>query len=197
MWRLVYGVPLWLVAGFIKLVVVILGYVVVPIAALLKMYEMTEARPLGHPKHYDGDKYNWKYWWLKPWDNFDDGIANRNYKQFDSMFWQIVYWSCFRNPANGLREMPITSVRVKPLQINYITDLEDIRESKARQPHWFFCWQGLYMCYFNQYYNDDGELKRIWLGYKLIPRDKMGISPDDYRYRGAVMTFQFKRIEVR
>lgn len=205
MWRLAFLLPLGLIAGTIKIITVLLGFIVIPIATLSRAYSMTEARPPGHPKHYDGDKYNWTWKWMKPWDNWSDGIANRNYKQFDSMFMQIMYWSAFRNPANGLREMPITSVKIKPIKIDYKGSLgrHSVEENtfkfpnyKGRFAHWYVCWHGIYSCVFWQFHLF-GKLRRLWIGYKLKPQDRAGLDQDDYRIKGAAFTVQFKQIHER
>jgi len=199
MWRLIYGLPLWIIAMPVKLVVIMLGFIAVPIAAICKAYVMTEARPVGHPKHYDGDKYNWTWKFMAPWDNWSDGIANRNYKQFDSLFWQICYWSCWRNPANGLRTWHPYSFKINPTKLGFKGSLSDpeFNTYRGRFPHWYFCWHGPYTCFFWQFKLSENHMRRLLIGWKMKPQDIQGVPEDDYRFRGAAFTTQFKQIEIR
>lgn len=199
MWRLIYAVPIWIIASPVKLIFILLGFITVPLACLFKAYVMTEERGPDHPKRYDGDKYNFTWGWMKPWDNFEDGIANKNYKQFKSLTLQIIYWSCWRNPANGLRQWQPYSVLIEPPKIGFIGSLpiERFQEYKGRFPHWYFCWHGPYTCFFWQFMMKENHMRRLWIGWKLKPQDILGVDADDYRIRGAAFTMQFKQVHIR
>jgi len=208
MWRLriLYGIPIWIIMLPVKPVFILLGYVMIPIATLCRAYEMTEARPPGHPKHYDGDKYNFTWKIMKPWDNWSDGIANRNYFQYDSFFWQVFRWSAVRNSANGLREMPLVSLKIKAFKVKYVGSLGLPKVSdnivtypayKGRFPHWYFCWHGPYTCFLWQFKLSENHMRRLWIGFKMKPQDLLGLDKDDYRIRGAAFTFQMKRVVIR
>lgn len=188
-------IPLF--AVFVFLPLTILGWIMVPLAAAFKAYKITELRPPGHPKQPDGHKYNFTWRIMFLWDNWEDGIANRNYKQFDSMFMQIVYWSCVRNPVNNLRIAPYLSCKINPDMIQYKGTFSEtyIQRYKERSPHWFYCEHGLYSCIFWQFYLN-GQLRRLWLGWKLLPQDKYGVKETDYRKPGAGVALQFKRIKT-
>ena len=200
MWRLIYGVPIWVLASPIKLVVIVLGFITVPIVVLAGAYEMTEVRPEGHPKYPDGDKYNFTWKWMQPWDNFEDGIACLNKNPYpDNMFMRICYWSCWRNPANGLRTTPVYSFRVDPKKVNFVGSLpvNQYLKYKGRFPHWYFCWHGPYTCFFWQFKLGEDHMRRLWIGWKLIPQDINGVKEDNYRYLGVAFTAQFKQIHIR
>lgn len=194
MLRFIYAPFVWMTFFFLRLVFILLGWVMVPIAAMLGAYHMTDPNI---DKPADGPIYHFKWWIMGPWDNFEDGIANRNYKKFDSMFMRIVYWSCLRNPTGGLRTMPYYTCKIDPKRIGYDTDLLRVSESKDKFPHFFFCWQGFYTCFFWQFITPWGNLRRLWIGHKIIPRDSEGIKETDYRFRGAAFTTQFKKIHVK
>ncbi len=177
----------------IKLILVLLGTFFIAVAALSKAYVKVSDN-LSKPN--DGPIYAFTWKIMRPWGNHTDGIANRNYKQFDSMFWQIMYWSAWRNPANGLRTMPVLSVLIDQEKIHAKGSDRNIHKYKDRTPHWFVCWHGIYSCLFIQFYIYPGHMRRLWIGWKLLPQDCYGVKDDDYRKQGAAFTTQFKRIQI-
>lgn len=169
----------------------ILGFILVPIAAVCGAYYMAPGRDgTGAPVAV----FHFTWGFMFPWDNIEDGIANDTYVKFESMFMKIVYWSCIRNPANNLRVLPGTSCRIVPSEVRWVggphTDpmLYDMKPPKAE---WFYAWQGPYASIWYQY-NFRGQVYRIWLGFKIYPSDVNGVTP--YRKNGAGMVTQWKRV---
>jgi hypothetical protein len=200
--------PMWALGPvLVRSIVIALGWVVVPIAAMAKAYYKTAG--------WNGDGtskwiYRFTWGWMKPWDNWDDGIANDTYVHFKSMFMKIIYWSCARNPANGLRTMPLISVKLDPSRIRFVgsfgswgtIDEATVRKYDTKIPHWFLCWQGPYS---NLYIHWEmfGNLYRFWIGWKIYPADIYGGNyPADYpngrfgyRSKGAGPVIQLKRVK--
>jgi hypothetical protein len=207
--HLIKTIPLWIINTlFFRTLFIIVGWLVVPIGAGFKAYKPT----IGY--NGDGSKktiYLWTWRWLALWESYDDGIANDTYVKFKSMFMKIVYWSCFRNPANGMRTMPFFSVNLDPARIRFVgsfgswgtIDEATVRKYDTKIPHWFFCWQGWYSNLYIQW-EMLGQLWRFWIGSaKIYPADIYGGNyPADYpngrfgyRSRGAGPVIQFKRVK--
>jgi hypothetical protein len=165
--------------AFINIPTIILGLVLVPIAAACMAYHRIYLTNVWH--------FNWRLMWL--WDNYEDGIANDTYIKFNSMFMRIVYWSAIRNPSNNLRLVPYLSCQVNPLKVKFVGSLNKITEYDSKTPQWFICWQGLYSCWYYQFMLG-GKLRRIWIGWKIYPTDIYGVT--EYRKRGAGFATQFK-----
>jgi hypothetical protein len=137
--------------------------------------------------------------WL--WDNRIDGIANRNYKQFSSMFKQIIYWSASRNPVSNLRFVPVLSFKIIPSKVRFIgsfinySDMHKEGSNKlvskyfSKESHWFFSWQGLYSCFYLR-----TKSHEIMLGWKVYPKDIFGLEPTSYRFESTGLGLQFKKV---
>lgn len=192
--------PIFIFLVFIPLLII--GWVMVPLAAICRAYEKTDDN-LDKPA--DGPIYQFTWPIMFVWGNYEDGIANRNYKQFDSMFMQIVYWSCIRNPVNNLRVMPILSCKIEPKRVEFIGSFghlhgnsmsknltETIKSYDTKIPQWFFAWHGLYSNFYWQF-NLFGKLRRIWVGWKIYPTDIYGVTK--YRESGAGFAQQFKVVK--
>jgi len=180
----------------------LIGWVIVPIAALCEAYKMTDPNT-AKPK--DGQIYHFTWGFMHVWDNYEDGIANRNYKQFDSMFMQIVYWSCLRNPVNNLRIIPYLSFQIDTSKVNFIgsfSSFDDGHKFPATSdsfnsqtlryhsdtPHWFFCWHGPYSCFYWS-----GKTREFLCGWKVYPKDIYGVT--SHRKNGVGFGLQFKSIK--
>lgn len=187
---------------------IVLGWVLVPLAALCRAYEAYQgADGVGTPRTQY--RFTWRFMWL--WDNDEDGIANDTYapsKWFDSMFWKIVYWSCIRNPVNNFRFAKYVSCIIDPNKIWFVGSLGDVKENRLMLsvlstydtyvPQWFFIWQGMYTGLFIHFVSPSGHLWRFWVGWKLVPLDVFTIRPSDYRvgldgYAHAGWVLQFKK----
>lgn len=191
MWRLSYHAPLWLTFLAFRVIMVIIGWVVIPIAALCRAYSSSKSggQTVWH--------FTWK--WMFLWDNYEDGIANDTYVKFNSMFMRIVYWSCFRNPVNNLRIVPYLSCKIDPERVDFRGSFGGressevaIRTYDTKVPQWFYCWQGLYSNFYWQF-NAFGKLWRLWIGWKIYPTDIYGVT--EYRKLGAGFATQFKRVK--
>lgn len=185
---------MWILPAISKLIAIVLGFILIPLAVIFKAYKMTEERHKGHPKSTDGHKYNWTWKFMAPWDNHTDGIACYGERKVGPLWLQIIYWSAFRNPANGLRLMWPLAFVVKPEKVKFIGTERSLETYKNKTPHWFFCWHGLYSCYFVQFFISK-KLYRIWIGWKILPQDSGGIENDDYRKLGSAFTSQFKSVD--
>jgi predicted PurR-regulated permease PerM len=196
--KLITQVTLILGMTLLFTVLIILGWIFIPIAALCRAYIKTDEN-LGKP--YDGPIYHftWPIMWL--WDNQIDGIANRNYKQFSSLFKQITYWSASRNPVSNLRFVPILSFKINPAKVRFIgsfvnyMDLYKPESHKlvskyfSKEPHWFFAWQGLYSCFYLRTKN-----REFLAGWKVYPKDIFGLEPTSYRFKSTGFGLQFKKV---
>lgn len=195
--RLIYFIPVWVFMFLITIPFHILGFVMIPLACIFKAYRLTENRDDKHPKYYDGHRYNftWKIMW--PWDNYLDGIANRNY--YESRFERYSYldmivttfvWSAVRNPFNNLD---------KWLSPKYdFTKLKHIGSErynyKYPKPCWYLIWQGPYGGYYHSF-NLFGKHRYIKLGYKLRPYPGEAHIPES-QIDGVGMTFRIIPKEV-
>lgn len=211
------SLPLWAVHTILLIPLYLLGWVMIPLAAACGAYYLDDPN---NNKPKDGPIYHftWKIMYL--WDNFEDGIANKNYWVAPNMFLQIVYWSAIRNPTNNLRTTPFFSVMIKASKVRFIGSFGSSSHYrpiiKKRQPpgkllwydqkipHWFYAWQGLYSNFYWQFVMPfhfkipwtslgytRGDLMRIWVGHKIYPTDIMG-KPLGYRERGAGLANQLK-----
>jgi hypothetical protein len=195
LFRLVYAVPMWLAFEFLVfLPLVLLGWVLVPIAALMRAYQLTDPN-LEKPN--DGPIYHfiWPFMWV--FDNDGDGIANCNYKRFNSLFKQIIYWSCIRNPVNNLRFAPVLGLKIEPAEVRFTGSFETAQsyESGRHYPYWFFAWQGAYSCIRVQYRSPlTDTMQEFWCGWKIWPQDVHGIKPGSFRSKAAGFAFQWRSL---
>lgn len=186
-------VCLWPVMWLLINILIIIGWVVVPIGAAFKLYDWQIGKDgAGNPRweaHFTP-----KWLWL--WSNDEDGIANDTYVKFKSEFLQILYWSCWRNPVNNLRYVPYLSVKINPLHVRYwgsfgshpgVADLYD----KNDLSFWYYCWHGVYSN-FRIHFKFIKWRFRFWIGWKVFPGDVHGVS--EYRKKSAGFAIQFKRV---
>lgn len=190
MWRLVYAIPSWILFLVLRTICILLGWVLVPIAALCKAYK-SEYDPAKDLKKENPIVYHFTWSLMFIWDNFEDGIANDMYYKSDSLFKRIIYWSCIRNPANNLRVVPHLSCKIDPIRVRYIGNQSDIYKYDTKIPQWFFAWQGVYSNLFYQF-KIGSSLYRFWIGWKIFPTDIYGVT--SYRKDGAGFATQFKKI---
>jgi hypothetical protein len=138
-----------------------------------------------------------------PWSNEEDGILNREMQDyFKSDKLQIIYWSCFRNPANNLRYTKYLSCEIIPEKVKFYGSFGDyndmLTEAQVRlydQPtkQWFLCWQGPYANIFIHFYFF-GVLKRFWIGWKICPFDIYGVPEYSHRFHSVGFATQLKSV---
>lgn len=191
MWRLIYSIPTWILFIILLLILIAVGWILIPIAALCKAYA---------PEDTTSDDPNYHFTWpfMYLWDNYEDGIANNNYSHYTNMFMRIVSWSANRNPVNNLRVVPILTCMIDPDRVGFVGSFGDDSAPKdiidlydTHIPQWFFCWQGLYTDFYWQF-NLNGHLYRFWIGWKIYPTDIYGVTP--YRIRGSGFGLQFNKV---
>jgi hypothetical protein len=186
--RVLFSVVTWVgFAVFIRLPLILIGFVTVPLALLFKAYHQEESR-------YHKGRMIYVFDWpiMLPWNNPEDGFYYNGY--FDNGFiLTSLRWTLIRNPVNGLREVPILSFKIEPAQVRFVGSLDDIKLYDTKIEQWFYCWHGLYSCFYWQF--DFYGLRRFWLGWALYPQDSLGLSPTSYRRFGAGFKSQFKRVK--
>lgn len=194
MWRLIYFVPIWALFLIFRTLLILLGWILIPIAALAEAYDAT---PTSDGNGNPGFNYHftWRFMWL--WDNAEDGIANSTYWQAPNMFLQIMYWNAIRNPVNNLRFLKYASVKYDVLKLEWIGSYGSSAESAGfydkPYPHWFLCWQG---CRSNLYIQWEmfGQLWRFWIGDAKLYPDAI-IKIPTYQIDGVGPVLQFKRVK--
>ena len=193
MYRLIYFVPTWALFLALRTVAIVLGWLLVPIAAAARAYE-----PYNAPHWHEGTRvqyrFTWPFMWL--WDNEEDGIADRTYWDAPNMFLAIVYWSALRNPANNLRYVPWLSVLIDSSKVKYIGSLPKTASlkdyDKDELTFWSLTWQGVYSN-IRVHFKMGSKIYRFWLGWKIYPEDKV-YPVTGHRATGAGFATQFKRI---
>jgi len=204
MWRFSYSITVWVgYVFFVFIPLVLFGYIAVPIALMCDAYYSVVDREKRAKGEHD---IVWHFTWpfMSVYDNFEDGIANRTYFHHKNFWLQVIHWTCIRNPVNGLRTAPYLSCKVDPKKIEFVgtygssceLGLERVNESIKKyrnktEPHWYFGWHGFYTCLFWQH-KWNGGLKRLWIGWKIVPNDIYGV--DHSRARGAKFSQQWRRM---
>lgn len=177
----------------VRTLVIALGFITVPIAAAFERYYWTH----DIHKQVKGEfpyVAHFTQKWMKPWDNPEDGIANAMYWRAPNVFLQILYWSCIRNPANGLRQIKPFYLKIDPEKVEFIgtkgLKLSDYDRDDVE--FWYFCWQGLYSN-FRVHFKLMGKMFRFWIGFKIYPGDINGVAGHRAKY-GAGFATQLKVI---
>ncbi len=210
-------IPMTLIYGLL----ILLGWLVVPIAVLFEAYHI-----VGVTNH-GGDKFAFTVNWINTlFMNYEDGICEgwQYRKKRHSVPNQIIYWTCLRNPASCIRWMPILSVKIKPGDIKFygsflnynhpaafvtpeLFKLKIFQYDNLKVPQWFYAWQGWYSTFYWQFIMPltvrlpftkigyfKGDLMRAWAGWAIYPTDIYGVT--EYRKDGAGFKLQFKRVKV-
>lgn len=132
-----------------------------------------------------------------PWDNAEDGIDGLRGSAPEQLWWlqktsgwsqakRIFIWSALRNPVDSLRWVPVLNPRIHPERVRFIgMDHEPVKGEGG----FYFAWQGPYSCI-----RFETKSRRFWLGWKLKPTDRGGVSPDDPRAIRCDFAMQLKRI---
>jgi hypothetical protein len=143
--------------------------------------------------------------WRAPWayifGNDEDGIdglrggspdqyAWAEQTKNDSAAWRILKWSCWRNPIGNLRFVRPFGFQIIPSKVNWIGNTADPDRDYEWRPdtYWYFAWHGLYTGAWIIY---RGYQLRI--GWKILPCDAVGVSPEDYRSKGCGFALQLQR----
>lgn len=182
---------IWVVIQSFRAVVVILGYFTVPLAVLFRAYEWRDDTDgVGNPRREA--YFTWK--WMLPWNNFEDGIANDTYRDFKYEWMKIIYWSCIRNPANGLRHTRL-ALKIDPAKVRWIGGPHSMpgMYDQSPQPEWFLCWHGWRSNLWIQF-KMFGSIYRFWIGdAKIFPDDMNGVKDHRALWNAGIPT-QFKRL---
>ena len=142
---------------------------------------------------------NWKYRLMYIWSNDEDGIYAGDEFIGYPIWFRIIYWSAIRNPANNLRFIKGISCQIDSSKVNYTspTDLDSIYDyNRDDVTFTSLTWCGIYSNLRIQF-TMFKKIWRFWIGWKIYPHDKLGLSPADYRRHGAGFATQFKRIHPR
>lgn len=133
--------------------------------------------------------------WL--WGNEEDGVAGPEWWRertgvarygWLNGCWSAYRWSALRNPTNNLRFVPFINPVIDPHAIRWVG-----RGDPETLGSWSFTWQGAYAG-FRCSFRFRGGGYRLWLGWKLLPRDAQGVADTDYRKPRCGWATQFKRI---
>lgn len=206
--RILLSIILWL--GFILLVqtpLIIIGWVIIPPMAYFRYYKIRKSL------YYDRLITVFKSEWVNLiWGNEEDSInAGRQYKACKTEWGQIIYWSANRNPVNNLRFAPIVSCKLQPPKIRFVGSFvnlvaagpflvgpeyeawkTEVLKYDRKTPQWFFAWQGLYSNFYCNFMFR-GQLRRFWIGWKVVPRDIIAIP--EYKKFGASCALQFRTVK--
>lgn len=180
--RILLGVIVWLLYIVCFVPLLIIGWILIPIAAAFGAYKGSP------PGIYH---FTWPFMYI--WDNEEDGVANNSYSGYVDMFMRIVSWSCVRNPVNNLRTLTGSpfSCKIAPERVDFIGSFgnnEDaimparianiwLYDNPARiMPQWFLAWQGLYLCWY-WVFKIRGKLYRVIIGYNIYPTFIFGVTP--------------------
>jgi hypothetical protein len=208
---------LW--SGFLALrtALILIGWVVVPIAVHCGAVSMRLRELAG--KDVEFWYFTWP--WMFLWGNEEEGIA---WYGEGSVANRIIYSSCYRNPCNNLRYVPWLSLKIDPTAVRWLGSgvscinessnlilrvsqyykahifianakgtLGDYLKTYDSDAHdfWYFAWHGHYSCY-RRHFTVLGRRYRFWLGWKIYPQDIYGVF--DHRKESAGFATQFKRI---
>lgn len=196
MWRLIYSIPLWLLFITLRTILILIGWVVVPIAAFFELHEVKSEMFNGSLvfRHH----WSWRILWL--WGNAEEGLSWYGDKDWP-LFFKIVYGQCWRNPVNNLRYVPLLSVKIDPSRVRFIGSLGDwdykyLSEDAVRSydrddvSFWSYTWCGVYSN-FRWQFMLGSKRYRLWIAWKILPSDIYGIN--DHRKESAGFSTQLKR----
>jgi hypothetical protein len=190
MWRLIWFLPMWFVFWILRLALILLGWVLIPLAVHARAYGYRTRMLAGEivPFFF----FTWKFMYI--YSNDEEGIAWYGDDDW-SLDARIIYSSCYRNPVNNLRYVPYLSCKIDPRKVRYIgkPHFQDPRAYDSDELNfWYFCWHGLYGN-FRWHFTFREKRFRAWAGHKIYPGDVYGVF--DHRAKSAGFGSQFKRIE--
>lgn len=139
---------------------------------------------------------------MEPWQNLEEGIGHYGDPSWP-MWARIIYSECFRNPANNLRYTTLLSVKIDPKQVKFLGSFGNYNETimsdvlwwydQDDKDFWVFTWQGPY----SNFRWQGKFLSKRWrfmIGWKIYPRDLLGLPEWDHRRHSAGFGQQFKQI---
>jgi hypothetical protein len=183
---------------------ILLGLVLIPPQALLYKIFTKEQLSIINGRVI----LNWRISLMWLWSNEEDGIlAGEELIGWPNAI-RIIYWSAIRNPANNLRFVKFLSCLIDPAKVKWIGNTPKALNDYKLQlwtPYVYdsdeyrfmcFTWCGVYSNLRIQF-KIFRKIWRFWIGWKIYPHDKYGISDTNYRYYGAGFATQFKRIYPR
>jgi hypothetical protein len=183
MWRLIL-LPVWLGTYFalIWIPLYLLGWLLIPIAALCDAYYLDPATGLYH--------FTWPIMGI--YDNASDGIACNDYwPTITNMYSRIWRWSCNRNPLASITKIPLIHCAIMPSKVGFRGSFTSFTTYQLNTlPCWFVAWQGLFSCIYWQF-NYKGALYLLWIGVKIKPTDIYGVEA--YRTPRTYNTIQFSQ----
>lgn len=161
----------------------LLGMILVPIASLAgAWYE----RPSQIPNYKSDNILAWKWKFMWPWGNEEDGVTGAKWYRDLHSDWspvkQAIMWSAFRNPFNNMRFVKGLNPVITPTMIQSVSG-----------DSWDYTWQGVFSG-FRWFPQFKGNTYRFWLGWKLKPEDRFGLADTDFRKYGVGFAVQFKKV---
>jgi hypothetical protein len=204
MLNLVYFIPTYFIFLIIRTLFILVGWILIPPLALFHTHTTKKEISVINGREI----LNFKYKFMFPWNNNEDGIAGASEFKDKPMWFRIVYWSALRNPANNLRFVKYITCKIEPSKVKFIlSKAQDINGNVIANPtlrdydrddlrYTTLIWQGIYSNLRIQF-KMNGKIWRAWIGFKIYAHDSLGISPADYRYHGAGFATQFKRVYPR
>lgn len=187
--------PTWIGFLAIRTILIVIGFIVVPIAVLCRAYHVRQSTV--YPERIVR-AFTSKFMWL--YGNEEEGIG---YYGEGSTAQKILYSECVRNPVNNLRYVPVASLKIDPSKVRFVGTLGDFEDNLPQdtvrkydldaENFWSLTWHGMYS-------NIRGHFKlgktryRFWLGWKIYPEDMYGIPADSHRAARVGFATQFKRI---
>lgn len=173
----VLALPLWVLGWFVC------SYCLLTNKVQVRVSQKYEARVITA----------WRPGWAWVWGNEEDGIWG-DYK------WRTRFaatprlgallWCCWRNPSNNFRFVPGLTIDIEPHRIGFIGnhDYPSERRELNNQPprgdiKWAFTWHGWYTGFVWRMQLAAQRHFQIRLGWKLLPKDRFGVS--DYRAAGC------------
>lgn len=197
--RLFYFIPTWVLFLLFRTIMILLGWLFVPIAALSNAHEIRESKIY---KKRLVRAFKWK--WIWSWGNEEEGIGWYTLKDSWPVWARIIYSECFRNPANNLRYVPFISLKIDSSKVRWIGSLGNYEDKLSKDQtkkydsdkelFWSLTWQGWYSN-IRVHFKFFGMRFRFWLGWKIYPEDKFGLPSYSHRNASAGFATQFKRID--
>lgn len=192
--RILLSIPLWLLRVALLLILAAIGIPIIWLLAQKGMCWPTRS------KRFDRVMMQFApFFWL--YCNFEDGVDGLRGGDPAQHWWadktvtwspqkRIFIWSALRNPVDSLRWIPILNPKLDPARVRFIGMDHEPQDGESG---WYFAWQGIYSC-IRWEFEIRGRFYRFWLGNKLKPTDRIGISDDDVRRIRCDFACQLKRV---
>ncbi|MGH7746901.1 MAG: DUF7338 family protein [Candidatus Dormibacteria bacterium] len=123
MFRALLGIPSWLFYILTVVPLMLLAFLLVPVAAMLKA---TTTRPSEYTGYNGRQVLAWTADWMWLWGNEEDGIdgSANNFQQPSTSYWghvlQIIKWSTWRNKLGNDRWTKLLGMTVDPLKVHIV-----------------------------------------------------------------------------